>query len=250
MSARCRTRTPSRARCWRSCARMPPTKQRQHWEETTMTTQEDVLVALYDKAPLNARYWISMVLAVMTSIFDFFDFFIVGFLVAVLAPQWQLTFGQTSVMLLSAGVGAIVGALAWGALSDRWGRKTLTVAGVVLCALGAGSISIIPDGAWILFACLRFFVGFGVGAVAAVALPLIVEYTPTRHRTILTSVTVITVSLGILAASLTAATLLQLIGWRGLAALGFLPLAPAILISVIMAGSVGWLGSSGGSSPA
>ena len=94
-----------------------------------MTAQEDDLVALYDKAPLNARYWISMALAVMTSIFDFFDFFIVGFLVAVLAPQWQLTFGQTSIMLLSAGVGAIVGALAWGALSDRWGRKTLLVAG-------------------------------------------------------------------------------------------------------------------------
>ena len=54
-----------------------------------MTAQEEDLVALYDKAPLNARYWISMVLAVMTSIFDFFDFFIVGFLVAVLAPHPQ-----------------------------------------------------------------------------------------------------------------------------------------------------------------
>lgn len=198
-----------------------------------METKGEDLVTLYDEAPLNARYWVSMALAVTTSIFDFFDFFIVGFLVAVLAPQWHLTFGQTSVMLLSAGVGAIVGSLAWGALADHFGRKTLMVAGVVLCALGAGSISIIPDGAWILFACLRFFVGFGVGAVAAVALPLIVEYTPTRHRTILTSVTVIPVSLGILAASLTAATLLQLIGWRGLAALGFLPLAPAILIAII-----------------
>lgn len=110
-----------------------------------MTAQEDDLVALYDKAPLNARYWISMVLAAMTSIFDFFDFFIVGFLVAMLAPQWQLTFGQTSVMLLSAGVGAIVGALAWGALSDLWGRKTLLVAGVALCAVGAGCVSLIPD---------------------------------------------------------------------------------------------------------
>jgi putative MFS transporter len=210
-----------------------------------MSAQEDDLVTLYDKAPLNARYWISMLLAVMTSIFDFFDFFIVGFLVAVLAPQWQLTFGQTSVMLLSAGVGAIVGALAWGALSDCWGRKTLLVAGVVLCALGAGSVSFIPDGAWMLFAALRFVVGFGVGAAAAVAVPLIVEYTPTRHRTILSSATVIPVSLGILAASLTAAALLPLIGWRGLAMLGFIPLIPAILIAPIIPESVRWLVSRG-----
>ena len=210
-----------------------------------MTAQEDDLVALYDKAPLNARYWISMVLAVMTSIFDFFDFFIVGFLVAVLAPQWQLTFGQTSIMLLSAGVGAIVGALAWGALSDRWGRKTLLVAGVALCAVGAGSVSLIPDGAWMLFAALRFVVGFGVGAAAAVGVPLIVEYTPTRHRTILSSAVVIPVSLGILAASLTAAALLQVIGWRGLAMLGFMPLIPAVLIALIMPESVRWLVSRG-----
>ncbi|MFZ5783476.1 MAG: MFS transporter [Pseudomonadota bacterium] len=206
-----------------------------------MTTQEDDLVALYDKAPLGARYWTSMVLVVMTSIFDFFDFFIVGFLVAVLAPQWQLTFGQTSVMLLSAGVGAIVGALAWGALSDRWGRKTLLVAGVALCALGAGCVSLIPDGAWMLFAALRFVVGFGIGGAAAVGVPLIVEYTPTRHRTILSSVVVIPVSLGILGASLTAAALLQVIGWRGLAMLGFIPLVPAILIALIMPESVRWL---------
>jgi putative MFS transporter len=210
-----------------------------------MAAQEEDLVAIYDKAPLNPRYWISMALGVMTSIFDFFDFFVVGFLVAVLAPQWHLTFGQTSVMLLSAGVGAIVGALVWGALADRWGRKTLLVAGVVLCALGAGSVSLIPDGAWILFTALRFVVGFGLGAAAAVGVPLIVEYTPTRHRTILTSATVIPVSLGILAASLTAAILLDRIGWRGLAMLGFIPLAPAVLIALIMPESVRWLATHG-----
>jgi putative MFS transporter len=206
-----------------------------------MTAPEDDLVAIYDKAPIGLRYWISMTLVVLTSVFDFFDFYIVGFLVAVLGPQWKLTFGQTSIMLLSAGVGAILGALAWGALSDRFGRKTLLVSAVVLCGLGAGSVSFIPDGAWILFAFLRFVVGFGVGAGAAVGVPLIVEYTPTRHRTILASATVIPVSLGVLAASLSAATLVDEIGWRGLAALGFAPLVPALLIAFIMPESVRWL---------
>lgn len=206
-----------------------------------MTEPQEDLVALYDRAPLTGRYWVCMVLVVITSIFDFFDFFVVGFLVAVLGPQWQLTFGQTSIMLLSAGIGAIIGALAWGALSDRWGRKTLLIVGVTLCGLGAGFVSLIPDGAWMLFAALRFVVGFGVGATAAVGVPLIVEFAPTRHRTIIASATVIPVSLGILAASLTSATLLQEIGWRGLAMLGFAPLIPAVLIALIMPESVRWL---------
>jgi MFS transporter, putative metabolite:H+ symporter len=172
-----------------------------------MADRGEDLVALYDGAPLNARYWTTIALGIVSSVFDYFDYFIVGFLVAVLVPQWQLTFGQTSVMLLSAGVGAIIGSLMWGALADRFGRKRLLVAGVALCALSSGAVSLIPDGAWILFATLRFFVGFGVGAAASVAVPLIVEYTPTRNRTIITSATVIPVSLGVLTASLTAATM-------------------------------------------
>ena len=206
-----------------------------------MNAQEDDLVAIYDKAPLTPRYWASMTLVVLTGVFDFFDFYIVDFLVAVLGPQWNLTFGQSSVILLSAGVGAIVGSLAWGALSDRWGRKTLLVVGVTLCAVGAGSVSLIPDGAWEVFAVLRFVVGFGVGAAASIGVPLIVEYTPTRHRTIIASAAVIPVSLGVLAASLTAATLVNEIGWRGLAMLGFLPLVPALLIALIVPESVRWL---------
>jgi putative MFS transporter len=210
-----------------------------------MAEVREDLVTAYDGARLDARYWISIALGISTSVFDYFDYYVVGFLVAVLAPQWQLTFGQTSLILLSAGVGAILGSLAWGALADRFGRKALLVAGVTLCALSAGSVSLIPDGAWVTFATLRFFVGFGVGAAASVAVPLIVEYTPTRHRTVVTSATLIPVSLGILAASLSAATLLHQIGWRGLAALGFVPLVPALLIALIMPESVRWLVSRG-----
>src|ERR1700749_3072826 len=149
-----------------------------------MADRGEDLVTLYDGAPLNARYWTTIGLGIVSSVFDFFDFFIVGFLVAVLAPLWHLTFGQTSVMLLSAGIGAIIGSLAWGALGDSWGRKKLLAAGVAICGIGSGSISFIPDGAWMLFAALRFAVGFGVGAASAVALPMIVEYTPTRYRTV------------------------------------------------------------------
>ncbi|TXL81632.1 MFS transporter [Vineibacter terrae] len=203
------------------------------------------LVSIYDEAPLNWRYWVSLGLGIATTIFDFFDFFIVGFLVVVLAPQWQLTFGQSSIMLMSAGIGAIVGALCWGALADIWGRKKLLVAGVLLCAVASGSVAFVPDGAWVLFSVLRFVVGFGVGAAAAVGMPLIVEYTPTRHRTLITSAAVIPVSFGILAASLSAAALLQVLGWRGLAALGFIPILPAIAIVLIMPESVRWLVSRG-----
>ena len=100
----------------------------------------------FDEAPVTTRYWLSIILFAVTGVVDFFDFFVVGFLVSVLAPKWHLTFGQTSIMLMSAGIGAMLGALASGFLADRFGRKPLTVAGVLICGLRACSGTIAANG--------------------------------------------------------------------------------------------------------
>jgi putative MFS transporter len=70
-------------------------------------------------------------------VIDFFDFFSVGFLVAVIGPQWHLTYGAAAAILLGGGIGAIVGSLAGGALGDLWGRKAMVVGGTFICGIGA-----------------------------------------------------------------------------------------------------------------
>ena len=199
----------------------------------------------FDEAPVTTRYWLSIILFAVTGVVDFFDFFVVGFLVSVLAPKWHLTFGQTSIMLMSAGIGAMLGALASGFLADRFGRKPLSVAGVLICGLSSGAIALIPEDGWIFFAILRFFVGFGLAAGAAAAVPAIVEFAPTRHRTLVTSLVVVPVAFGVLSASITASYLLPVVGWRGLAAVGFLPIILAILTAIVMPESPRWLISKG-----
>ncbi|MBX9648880.1 MAG: MFS transporter [Xanthobacteraceae bacterium] len=199
----------------------------------------------FDEAPVTTRYWLSIILFAVTGVVDFFDFFVVGFLVSVLAPKWHLTFGQTSIMLMSAGIGAMLGALAAGFLADRFGRKPLAVAGVMICGLSSGAIAFIPEDGWGLFAILRFFVGFGLAAGAAAAVPAIVEFAPTRHRTLITSLVVVPVAFGVLSASVTASFLLPLVGWRGLAAVGFLPIILGLLTLFIMPESPRWLISKG-----
>jgi hypothetical protein len=58
----------------------------------------------YDEARLTPRYFVTIGLLVLQEMCEFYDFFLVGYLVAVIAPSWR---GQSAVMLLSAGVGAI-----------------------------------------------------------------------------------------------------------------------------------------------
>ena len=56
-------------------------------------TSEDLL-ALFDGAPLNRRYWVTFALLSALFVLEFFDFLVVGYLLAVLAPQWHLTYGR------------------------------------------------------------------------------------------------------------------------------------------------------------
>lgn len=147
----------------------------------SQTSEE--LLALFDAAPLNPRYWVAFTLLSALFVLEFFDFLVVGYLLAVLAPQWHLTYGQSAVILYSGGVGAILGALVFGGLSDAWGRKITMIIGTLICATSSGLMGLVPSGAWGVFAVLRFFIGIGLTAGVTPSLAIQVELTPTRHRT-------------------------------------------------------------------
>ena len=141
----------------------------------------DELLALFDTARLNARYWAIFVIMSAIIVLEFFDFGIVAFLLAVVGPDWHLTYGQSATILYSGGVGSIIGALAFGAFSDARGRKTSIVVGTFICGIGAALNGLVPNGQWLLFAALRFIVGIGLTAAVVPALTIVVELTPTRH---------------------------------------------------------------------
>jgi len=205
----------------------------------------DDLLALFDGAPLNRRYWVTFALLSALFVLEFFDFLVVGYLLAQLGPQWHLTYGQSAVILYSGGVGSILGALVFGGLADAWGRKAQMIIGTFICAISAGLIGLVPTGGWEIFAVLRFFVGVGLTAGVTPALTILVELTPTRHRTLLTSFYIVFASAGGLLASLTSAALMAALGWRGLAMLGVSPAFVGILVWLFVPESARWLTAKG-----
>ena len=205
----------------------------------------DDLLALFDAAPLNRRYWVSFTLLSALFVLEFFDFLVVGYLLAVLAPQWHLTYGQSAVILYSGGVGAILGALVFGGLSDAWGRKVTMIIGTFICAASSGLMGIVPAGSWEIFAVLRFFIGVGLTAGVTPSLAIQVELTPTRHRTLLTSFYLVFASAGGFLASGASAALLAPLGWRGVAMLGMAPAVVGVLIWIYVPESVRWLVAKG-----
>lgn len=205
----------------------------------------DDLLRLFDSAKLNARYWLIFVIMSTIIVLEFFDFSVVAFLLAVVGPRWHLTYGQSATILYSGGIGSIVGALVFGALSDAWGRKSMIVLGTFICGIGAALNGLVPSGNWQLFAALRFVVGVGLTAAVTPALTIVVELTPTRHRTLVTSFYIVFASAGGLVASLTSAALLGAIGWRGMAMLGLVVTGAGIIAWIFVPESVRWLAAKG-----
>ena len=205
----------------------------------------EALLSLYDDAPLNRRYWVSFAIASGVLVLDFFDFFLIAFVMSAIGPEWHLTYGQGALILYGAGVGAIVGSLVSGALGDVFGRKQLTVIGTLICGICAGCIGLLPTGAWIGLAVLRFLVGFGLAAGVTPILPMVVEQTPTRWRTGVTSFFVVFASAGTLLATFTSAILLHAFGWRGVAMTGFIALVVGVLVWALVPESARWLAAKG-----
>ena len=198
-----------------------------------------------DEAGIRSRYTGVFGLIALLLVCELFDYFVVGYLVSAIAPAWGLTFGKTSIMLLSAGVGAIFGALGGGRLADRFGRKHVLLGAATLCCVGAGSLAFVAEGDWIAFTALRFAVGIGYGACGSTQFALIAEYTPRARRTLLTSSLGIPAGLGLLLASSVVSMLYAQLGWRGTALLGFAPLLVVALIAWVAPESPRWLYSRG-----
>src|SRR5437016_5270647 len=120
--------------------------------------------------------------AIIGDALEFFDYFLIGFVLAFLIGPWKLTFGQSAIVLLSSGVGAIIGAYVWGWIADRIGRRKVFIGTVLNFSIATGLLYFTPDNGWIYLTIMRFFVGLGVGGLYCVDLPLVQEFMPSSRR--------------------------------------------------------------------
>src|SRR5260221_10146031 len=90
------------------------------------------MLELLDKqTKLTGNQYRIIAAAILGDMLEFFDYFLIGFVLAFIIKPWQLTFGQSAVILLSSGVGAMAGAFFWGSLADRIGRQEVFLATVL-----------------------------------------------------------------------------------------------------------------------
>jgi MFS transporter, putative metabolite:H+ symporter len=204
-----------------------------------------MLDLLEKQASLTGNQYRLVAVAILCNLLEFYDFFLVGFVLAFVARPWHLTYGESALMLLSSGVGAILGAAFWGWLADRTGRRKVAMACVANFSLASGVLALTPDRAWIFLTVFRIFVGFGVGGLYCVILPLVQEFMPARKRGLVSGLVTAGVPLGLLLGASLGAFLGARWGWRSLFALGLVPLLLLPLIRAWVPESPHWLWRNG-----
>ncbi len=183
--------------------------------------------------------------AIIGDMLEFFDYYLIGFVLAFIIKPWHLTFGQSAVILLSSGVGAILGAVIWGRLADVYGRRKVFIGTIINFSLASGVLAFTPDNGWWFLSIFRFFVGFGVGGLYCVDLPLVQEFVPARMRGFVGGLVTVFIPLGVMIASAFAAFTTDSIGWRGLFLVGLVPAAFTLVVRAWVPESPHWLISQG-----
>ena len=182
--------------------------------------------------------------AVIGDALEFFDYFLIGYVLAFIIGPWKLTFGQSAIVLLSSGVGAIIGAYVWGWIADRIGRKAVFIGTVLNFSIATGLLYFTPDNGWIYLTIMRFFVGLGVGGLYCVDLPLVQEFMPSSKRGFIGGLVTAVIPLGVGMGAVLAA-FMGADQWRLLFAIGLLPAAIVLLIRVWVPESPHWLARQG-----
>jgi putative MFS transporter len=190
---------------------------------------------------LTGNQWRIIVAAILGDMLEFFDYFLIGFVLAFIVGPWELNFGQSAIILLSSGIGAILGAAVWGRLADRIGRRAVFIGTVLNFSIATGILAMTPDHGWIFLTIFRFFVGFGVGGLYCVDLPLVQEFMPASKRGFVGGLVTAFIPAGVLLGSVLGAFLAPVIGWRGLFAVGLVPAALCLLIRAWVPESPRWL---------
>lgn len=193
--------------------------------------------------PVGSFHYKLLVVTGLGWLFDSMDTGLISFVLPILAKEWNLTPEQVGWIGSVGLIGMALGAVLAGTIADKFGRKNVFAATVILYSVSTGLCAI----SWSYESLLvfRFLVGFGLGGELPVAATLMSEYAPSQLRGRFIVLLESFWGLGWLVAALISYLLIPKFGWQVAFIIGALPALYVFLIRLHMPESIRYLISKG-----
>jgi AAHS family 4-hydroxybenzoate transporter-like MFS transporter len=198
-----------------------------------------------------SRFQIAVVLLCgLVAILDGADTTSIAIAASTIAGLLNFPMSAFGVVFAAGTLGAMLGAMTFGPLADRFGRKRLLIVATVLFAIFTFLIA--HANSYSTLVLYRFIAGLGLGGATPCFLALVSEYVPQRLRGTVVSVLWAAFPLGIMLGGFLNSYLVTAFGWQMIFYVGgVVPLVIAALLTLMLPESLQFLiGRSGDSSQA
>jgi AAHS family 4-hydroxybenzoate transporter-like MFS transporter len=188
------------------------------------------LVDFIDRQPVGG-FQIRLLLTCAAVLFlDGFDTQAIGYVAPALAREWGLTKGALGPVFSAGLFGLMIGALVFGPLADRVGRKKIIIFSTAAFGLGALATALVQDVSALLV--IRFLTGLGLGGAMPNTVAMTSEYNPQRRRATMVMIMFCGFSIGAALGGFLAAGLIPRYGWRSVFVVG--GIAPLLMLPVLV----------------
>ncbi len=172
----------------------------------------------------------AVAICLVINLVDGFDVIAIAFAAPEIAREWSLPPTELGILFSAGLVGMVLGALFFGPVADRLGRRSVILLCLTIVSIGmlasATAQSLLPLGL------LRVLTGLGVGGMITSLNTMVAEYSSDRRRKLAVSLLQTGYPIGGIVAGLVSVYLIGGFGWRSIFVFG--GLMSACMIPLVM----------------